>query len=156
MVHVPCKTRIALLGAFFACVSVAFAQMPSEEELVPMPTEWAARYNAHELEALSMLYTEDAVIMPPNTELAQGREAVIPITSAYHEMGAVEIDVHALESYAIEGDTAWGSGPYRLFDANGEVVGVGKFLVHYRVVDDEWKIARHIWNSDLPPAPAGE
>ncbi|MDZ7802090.1 MAG: DUF4440 domain-containing protein [Trueperaceae bacterium] len=152
MQHLARSPHIALAAAFLAVASVAFAQMPSEEALVAMPVEWGARYNANDLEGVSMLYAEDAVVMPPNAELVQGRDNVTPILAAYQEAGAVRIDVHALESYGIEGGTAWGVGPYRLFDGDGEVVGVGKFLIMYRAVDGTWKITRHIWNSDLPPA----
>lgn len=153
---VSISVRTALFFVLVAAGSFTLAQMPSEEDLLALPTEWHAHYNANELDALAMLYTEDATIMPPNAELAQGREAVQAIMRGYHEAGAVRIDVPPLETYEIFGDAAWGSGPYRLYDAEGEVVGVGTYLIVYRVNDGRWRVSRHMWNSDLPPAAAEE
>jgi ketosteroid isomerase-like protein len=120
-----------------------------------MSPSWEAFYNAADVDGLVGLYTDDAVIMPPDAPAAQGADAMRANVEAYFGFGLVRSEVPAIEEYEISGDLAWGAGPYRFYDANGNLAAAGKYLVVYRFADGVWRIARHMWSSDAPPAAAG-
>lgn len=132
-------------------VPAAWAQAPDEAALLEMLPAWADAYNANDLDALAMLYTEDAVIMPPNRERVHGRDASKALAASYIEAGAVEIELPSPDAYAVVGETAWIEGTYRFFAPDGSPADVGKYLDVYRFEDGAWRIQHHMWNSDLPP-----
>jgi uncharacterized protein (TIGR02246 family) len=107
------------------------------------PSRWAA------------LYTNDAVIMPPNSAPAEGRGAIESWLKALPVV-ITEADGVALE-VAGTGDLAYVRGTYSL---SMEVPGVtqpvrqdGKLLqIYTRQQDGTWLLARDIWNANASPA----
>ena len=144
---------VTLLVLTFAA-SLVVAQEPDEEGLVELPGTWQDTYNAHDLDALAALYTEDAVLMPPNGERVRGRGAAVALASSYIEAGAVRIASPPPDAYGIHGDTAWIEGTYRFFAEDGSPVDVGKYLGLYRHEGGTWRLQHHMWSSDLPPMAA--
>jgi ketosteroid isomerase-like protein len=148
--------RTALALAFACATALGFAQAPDVEALLSMSPTWEAHYNAGDLDALTMLYTEDAVLMPPDLPSLTGVDAMRAIVQTFFDVGLVGSEVPRIEAYGVMGDEAWGAGPFRFFDASGNLVVEGKYLVVYRYVDGAWRIARHMWSNDAPlPAPGG-
>ena len=101
--------------------------------------------------ALATLYTDDAVIMPPNVERVQGHEALKALANAYIDAGAVQIELPPPDAHDVLGETAWIEGTYRFFAPDGSPVDIGKYPDVYRFEDGMWRIQRHMWSSDLPP-----
>jgi uncharacterized protein (TIGR02246 family) len=144
---------VAILVLTFAA-SIVVAQEPDEEGLVGLSGTWQEAYNAQDLDALAELYTEDAVLMPPNGERMRGHAAMRALTTSYLEAGAVRIETPPPDAYGLLGDTAWAEGTYRFFREDGSPLDVGKYLAVYRYEDGAWKMQHHMWSSDLPPMPA--
>ena len=103
--------------------------------------------------ALAMMYTEDAMIIPPNAPVVEGRENVRrffesfpPITSFSFE--PLEIDGR--------GDLAYFRGRYTLTmnvaDGSSVTDSGTSFTVHRRQPDGTWPIYMDMFNSDLPAA----
>ena len=101
--------------------------------------------------------TEDAVWLPPNAALVEGRDAVrawaLPFTEA--EEFSVTWEATGVEVSAA-GDLAYSMGTYEysLKDAEGNPVSdKGKFVdIWKKQADGSWKAAIGIWNSDQPAA----
>ncbi len=148
--------RTVLALAFAGATAFGFAQAPTVEALLSVSPTWEAHYNAGDLDALTMLYTEDAVLMPPDLPSLTGVDAMRAIVQSFLDVGLVRAEVPRIEAYGVVGDEAWGAGPFRFFDASGTLVVEGKYLVVYRYVDGVWRIARHMWSNDAPlPTPEG-
>ena len=148
--------RLAMTLVLVWTVSGGTALAQGVVDLLTMSPTWEAFYNAADLDGLAGLYTEDAVVMPPDMPEAVGSPVLRAIAEAYLAAGLVRSEVPAVTSYGVLGDEAWGTGPYRFFDADGNLIAEGKYVVVYRFGDGVWKIARHIWNNDAPlPAPGG-
>jgi uncharacterized protein (TIGR02246 family) len=105
--------------------------------------------------AVAALYTEDAVLMPPNAPAVEGRSAIqafftsLPPVTAF-DLKTVEIDGR--------GDLAYVSGNYAMTitpPGGTPVNDTGKFLeIHRRQPDGSWPLHRDMFNSDVPlPAP---
>lgn len=101
-------------------------------------------------------YTEDAVILPPNTPAVEGWD---PIKSYILTEGTeVDFKVDMLEIEG-RGDLAYVRGTYSETvtrpGADTPTKDTGKYIEIWRKQPDgSWKVIRDIWNSDLPAPPA--
>lgn len=151
-----------VLLMMFGCapqVDVAAEQAAIEQAL----SDWLVATNKpgeEGAEGHASFFTEDAVLLPPNTARVEGRDAIrawgMPSTSAEDfsiNWTATSIAVSA------GGDLAYATGTYELSlkDAEGNTVSDnGKFLdVWKKQADGSWKVVAGAFNSDLPlPAAA--
>ncbi len=106
---------------------------------------------AGDWDALAALYTEDAVVMPPNQELVIGRSAIRNLFSV------LTVSDFQLEPIEIDGcgDLAFARGSYSwtLRVGDGEPArDHGKWLTIWRKQPDgTWLLSQDIWNSDQAP-----
>jgi uncharacterized protein (TIGR02246 family) len=114
---------------------------------------WAAAIAAGNAAAVAALYTDDALVMPPNGEAVTGRPA---IEKAFQGMIASGVKQATLTAKEVEahGDTATEVGAYSIKDAAGKEIDRGKYIVVWKRVQGQWKLHRDIWNSNLPMPPA--
>jgi ketosteroid isomerase-like protein len=101
-------------------------------------------------------YAPEAVLMPPNHPIVEGRKAIQNFLQGLMDGGFVGI---TLETTSVEsaGRLAYGRGRYRLAmaPAGGEPVHeTGKYIVAYsRQPNGAWRAVADIFNSDGPAAP---
>jgi uncharacterized protein (TIGR02246 family) len=110
--------------------------------------------NAGDAARWASVYTEDAVMMPPNSPVVEGRAAIqswlamLPVKITDAEGTTVEVEG--------AGDVAYVRGTYSM---NLQIAGVpesvpqqGKLLhIYTRQPTGSWLLARDIWNSDAAP-----
>jgi uncharacterized protein (TIGR02246 family) len=102
--------------------------------------------------AVAALYTENARLMPPNSELAEGKAAIQAVFQAFVDMGAKSLKLEVGELHEF-GDTAVELGTYQLElepPGAGTITDLGKFIVMWRREGGVWKLDADIWNSNLP------
>lgn len=109
--------------------------------------QFAAAFKERDASALADFYTDDALVLPPNAELVQGREAVRGLWEHIFQLGVAEVRLDTIDVDE-QGDVAIETGRATLFDGAGAVVDEGKYLVVWR--KDTWKMCRDIWNSSRP------
>lgn len=113
--------------------------------------EWVETYSRNDWEALAMLFTPDAVMMPPNGSAVTGRDAIAAWENEYEAGFRIAFELAAIEG---SGDLAYVRGRSCVFipdGAGGYGVDLGKFLeVRRRQPDGDWLIEADIFNSDLP------
>ena len=117
---------------------------------------WAAAYNAGDADKIMALYSEDAVLMPPDAPAAQGHAAMRDFLTA-DIAGAKAAGVSLVlddDAAGINGDLGWHSGTFKVNDASGATVGTGKWVEVWRKSAGKWLMIRDIWNNDAPPAAA--
>jgi uncharacterized protein (TIGR02246 family) len=98
--------------------------------------KWIAAFNQGDAAAVAALYTEGATLMPPNSEMIEGREGV---QNFWH--GAIQSGLKnaSLTTVAVQ---AQGQDP--------QVVS-GKYVVVWQKGSDgAWKLHVDIWNSNMP------
>lgn len=116
--------------------------------------ELMAAFESRDGQALGLLYTEDATLMPPNAEPALGREAIVKVWESLFEL---PLPILRLETDEIHGtgDVVTAEGRYALLGADGGTVEAGKYLVVYKKTEAGWRLHRDIWSSNSPAtAPA--
>ncbi|QYJ01354.1 DUF4440 domain-containing protein [Thalassovita mediterranea] len=120
-------------------------------EIEAASAAWVEAYNANDWEALAELFTEDAILMPPNDPAVVGREA-IAAWEAENETGfRIVLDI---ENISGSGDTAYVRGRSCLFipQADGSYgVDAGKFLEVRKLQENgDWLLDVDIFNSNAP------
>ena len=103
-------------------------------------------------EAFAALYTVDAIVMPPNESIIQGRGAIKASNEA--SPPTIEADL-TIEDIDGRGDLAYVRGTYSLTiqpeGAPEPIRDTGKYIeIRRKQQDGSWLIAIDIWNSDLP------
>lgn len=119
--------------------------------------DWAAAYNAGDVETIVAKYSDNAVVMGPGAPAAAGRDAIrefIARDSAGAKAAGVTLVIGGNDEVGVSGDLAWHSGPYTVNDASGNAVDSGNYLEVQQNFDGKWMIIRDIWNSDRAPAAA--
>jgi ketosteroid isomerase-like protein len=117
-------------------------------ELGALSDRWEEALNSGDIDSLVAMYTEDARIMAPNAELAQGKAAV---EASFGGMIAAGLrgELNTTEA-TVAGDIGYHVGTYSIKTGDGVVVDRGKFTETWRKNGAGWQISNDIWNSDLP------
>jgi uncharacterized protein (TIGR02246 family) len=120
---------------------------------------YVAASNQGDAEALAALYTDDAMLLPPDHEAIQGREAI----GAFWRQGTDEgLEVTTL-TVEVDGDLGYSVGRYHLPPTDEEPADSGKYVMCLkRQRDGSWKLTADIWNrsaegdedDDSSPAPS--
>jgi ketosteroid isomerase-like protein len=103
--------------------------------------------------AVVALYTQDAILLPPDAPVAQGSDAIRAVLQGYVDAGAQSL---ALETTALDdqGDMVVDIGRYTLGlqpPGADPITDVGKYLqVYKRQSDGSFRIAYDCFNSDGP------
>ena len=108
-----------------------------------------------DLEKAMMVYSDDATILPPNAEMMNGREAITAFWKAGLDMGIKEAKLETVEVTPIGENYAYELGKYELKIEPGggqTIMDHGKYMMIWKLVDDEWKWHSDAWNTSLPPA----
>jgi uncharacterized protein (TIGR02246 family) len=107
---------------------------------------YVAATNAGDAEALTRLYTDDAVLLPPDHQPIQGRDAIADFWRQGTDPG-LEVTTLRLE---VDGDIGYLVGRYHLPPTDEEPADSGKYVMCLkRQSDGVWKLAADIWNSSV-------
>ncbi len=103
--------------------------------------------------AIAALYTDDATLLPPNSEMIKGRPGIEAFWKGGLDMGIKDAVLTAVEVSAV-GDLAYEIGKYaiKIQPAGQPVIeDSGKYIVIWKKqADGSWKLHVDIWNTSLP------
>ena len=113
-----------------------------------------AAVNRGDAAEAAALYTEDAVVLAPNTATVRGRDGIKALFDGmFQQMGPPALTLSTSDVTEL-GDTAYEVGTYTMKaqpPGGAALNDTGKYVVIWkRQRDDSWKLAVDIWNSDLP------
>ena len=114
---------------------------------------WLQLVKAKDAAGIAELYAEDGAVMPPNAPIGKGRTAIQQTWASM--MGTPGFDLTFTPEQILvssSGDMALDRGTYRLTITpdGGSQTDTGKYVVVWRKIGREWKVAADIFNSDLP------
>ena len=103
--------------------------------------------------AIAALYTDDATLMPPNSEMINGKSGIEAFWKGGLEMGIRDAVLTTVEVLGM-GDLACEIGQYKLKIQPGGQAALednGKYIVIWkRQADGSWKLHVDIWNTSMP------
>jgi uncharacterized protein (TIGR02246 family) len=125
-----------------------------KQEVDRLAGEFAAAFNRGDMATVASFYVEDAKVMPPGSEVVQGRQAIEQFwRSAQEQMGVKEVTINVQEVEA-SGDIAYeiGTATLKIEPPGGQAITAPfKYLVvRKRQADGAWPLAVDIWNSNTP------
>lgn len=149
---------LVLLVALAACARPA-GDAGAPDEIRRVFDRYVEASNGRDADALAALYAEDALLLPPDQELVEGREAIREFWEDGTEPGLTA----SVERIEVTGDLAFLVGRYALPPTELDAADVGKLVLCLRRdrADGAWRITCDIWNGSLTEpmedvAPRGE
>ncbi len=110
--------------------------------------QWLAAFAKGDAAAIAALYTEDATMLPPGSDLVTGHAGITGVVQGMIKSG---LKITMLKTLAIEqhGPSAREIGRFA-----GDVPGTdnkpvtveGKYVVNWKDVKGQWKLDTDIWN----------
>jgi ketosteroid isomerase-like protein len=145
------KVSIIVVSLFVIGVCLSLQTTISEEkideDIAAAVEKFLAAFNSGNAAGVAMMYAKEAKIMPPNSEIVTGREAIQAFWKVGIDMGAkAALKIAEVEKHD---DTAIEIGLYEL-SGGGQTLDKGKYVTIWKKVEGEWKMHRDIWNSNLP------
>ena len=155
----------AAIGVLLSLSTTAFAaEQPTDPEATfkAGTIEWIDAYNAGEPDRIIALYSEDAIVMPPDAPSVTGDAALRSFLAdemAEAKKGRITIILTGDDEADTSGDLGWHRGTFKVVGEGGASLGTGKFLEIWQRQQGKWRITRDIWNNDAaaatpPPGPA--
>jgi uncharacterized protein (TIGR02246 family) len=116
--------------------------------------QWEQAFNRGDAAGVASLYTENGSLLPPNAEIAQGREAIQQSIQGFIDAGLKNIAFTTVD-VGTSGDLAYEIGRYSLDiqppGSEQTVTDRGKYvIVARRQSDGSWKLVTDIFNTSQP------
>lgn len=150
-----------LSGLLIACSanvgsdkSAADSGAAHEQAIRETNEQWLALIRDHDAAAVSRLYAADGAMMAPGAPIALGQPALEKAWGGLMQMPGFGLTFEADQIVvASGGDMALDRGTYQLSldGPEGATKDIGKYVVVWRNVDGQWKVAADIFNSDGAP-----
>lgn len=96
-------------------------------------------------------YTEDAQLLPPNSDFVRGRQSIGDYWRGAMDLGIRSVELHTGEVEQ-HGDRVTEVNTATLLGAGDQVIDEVKYIVIWKREGGEWKIHRDIFNSSRPAA----
>ena len=106
------------------------------------------------VEALAALYTEDACLLPPNSEIIRGRQAIQDFLGIAMQQGGWKDIILTTVELVGSGDIINEIGNFKTIvhpEGQERIENKGKYVVLWKRKTEGWKMHWDIWNSSLPP-----
>ncbi|HEX3414096.1 MAG TPA: SgcJ/EcaC family oxidoreductase [Stellaceae bacterium] len=134
---------------FIGCLSLGSPALAQNKATIEKLNDvWTAAFNKGDAAAVAALYTEDAYVLPPGSAMVKGRAAI----EAFWRQAAQQMTdakLTTLDVLPLGRSAAREIGTVTLKTKSQppqEVVG--KYVVVWRKIGREWKLATDIWNTD--------
>jgi ketosteroid isomerase-like protein len=148
------KRLLAIIPIALVLVIASCNQAPppgNPKIIEDLSTAWQEALNTKDLDTLTMIYTSNARIMPPNGKMMRGAEGVRATFGAMMDAGLT--GKTSIMEISMSGGLAHKIGTYQVMEGE-TVVDTGKFIETWLQGDDgKWRISNDVWNSDNPPPP---
>ena len=150
-----CLLRAALLALVAAGPAHAQASRSDITAIQEAARQFSAAYMRGDVDAITALYTPDAVIFPERSDAISGHDA---LRRYWTRKTGQKMTRHVLipTQVKIDARNAYDHGIYEIAgERNGKAWGPirGKYLVVWRREPDGWKMQLDMWNSGPEPKP---
>ena len=139
--------RLALLSLCLALgIAPAFAQ--DKATIEKLNAAWMAAFDKGDAAAVAAMYTEDAYVLPPGGEMVKGRAAIEAFwRQAAQQMTDAKLTIVDLLPLGPEAAREIGTVTLKTKSQPPQEIA-GKYVVVWRKLGADWKLAADIWNSN--------
>lgn len=139
------KSILILAAMLFSLSATAFAS-DAHTAIEAQNAKFIAAYNAGDAAGVAAVYTQDAVIMPPDGAAITGHDAVAAFWQSEFDSGSAGATLTTLEVVKIDDNNAVERAQFEVFNSAGASLSVGKYVVYWRKTGDGWLMHWDIWN----------
>jgi uncharacterized protein (TIGR02246 family) len=138
--------RIVMFIALLSLGAPALAQ--NKATIEKLNDVWTAAFNKGDAAAVAALYTEDAYVLPPGSAMVKGRSAIEAFwRQAAQQMSDAKLTTVDILPLGRSAAREIGTVTLKTKSQPPQEV-VGKYVVVWRKVGRDWKLATDIWNTD--------
>lgn len=102
--------------------------------------------------AVAANYSEDAWVMPSNSEPVKG-SGIAALWGSFIRMGVKDVKL-VVDDVAGNADILSETGHYEIYAAENKLLDKGKYVVVWKPVNGVWKMYRDIFNTSMPAVAA--
>jgi uncharacterized protein (TIGR02246 family) len=140
----------AALVAFLASPCVAET---ATGEIEKAHQQYLEALNEGDAVMLASMSTEHAILLPPNAEMIEGREAIKEYWRSVFTAGLKDLSVRTVRVDEYGGDAASEIGRIHLNAPATRDVLEGKYVIVWRKRGESWLLDSVIWNFTQPAVP---
>jgi uncharacterized protein (TIGR02246 family) len=138
--------RIVMIIGCLSVGSPALAQ--NKATIEKLNDVWTAAFNRGDAAAVAALYTEDAYVLPPGSAMVKGRAAIEAFwRQAAQQMSDAKLTTVDVLPLGRSAAREIGTVTLKTKSQPPQEV-VGKYVVVWRKIGRDWKLATDIWNTD--------
>lgn len=138
--------RIVMIIGCVSLGSPALAQ--NKATIEKLNDAWTAAFNKGDAAAVAALYTEDAYVLPPGSAMVKGRTAIEAFwRQAAQQMTDAKLTTVDVLPLGRSAAREVGTVTLKTKSQPPQEV-VGKYVVVWRKIGRDWKLATDIWNTD--------
>lgn len=142
--------RIAVVAALVAFLASPCVAQTAAGEIEKAQQQYLEALNEGDAAMLARMSTERAVLLPPNAEMIQGREAIEKYWRSVFAAGLREVSARTVRVDEYGGDAAREIGRFRLSAPAPRDVLEGKYVIIWRKSGENWLLDSEIWNFTQP------
>ncbi len=145
------KQKLILLSTLlliFSCNSFQVDNSNLHEAIVTLSEKFMENVSSGNSAGLASLYTENGQLLPTNSELITGKQAIQEFWQGGLDMGIKSIKLEIIEVEGFE-TMAFEVGKYTIFAEEDHMIDTGKYIVIWKQEDGQWKLHRDIWNTSM-------
>jgi uncharacterized protein (TIGR02246 family) len=146
---------VTLLGIALAAPGHAWSQLSDADRkgIQDVTDRWLKAMENNDSTAVAALYTEDAMLLPPNEPVVKGRAAIRHYLGQFPKITSFKAPLVDIDG---SGNLAYARGTYEVTlmppGAKTPVKDSGKFIeIRRKEPDGSWLILLDLWNPDAPP-----
>jgi uncharacterized protein (TIGR02246 family) len=134
---------------FIGCLSLGSPALAQNKATIEKLNDaWTAAFNEGDAAAVAALYTEDAYVLPPGSAMVKGRAAIEAFwRQAAQQMTDAKLTTVDVRPLGRSAAREVGTVTLKTKSQPPQEV-VGKYVVVWRKVGRDWKLATDIWNTD--------
>ncbi len=139
-----CRVLYAVTISLVLLAGTAVAQ--DKLTIQKLNDEWSAAFNKGDSHAVAELYTEDAYVLPAGGEMVHGRQALQGFwDTAMKQLGDAKLTTVNVQPLGSDAAREIGTFSFKT-KGNAPQDVSGKYVVVWRKVNNQWKLATDIWN----------
>jgi uncharacterized protein (TIGR02246 family) len=138
-------SRLAAI-AILLTLAAASAAAQTKPMIQELNDQWGAAFNKGDSHALAELYAEDAYVLPAGAEMVHGRQAIQGFwDNAMKQLGDGRLTTVDVQPLGPDAAREIGTFSFKTKGSQPQEVN-GKYVVVWRKINDQWKLAADIWN----------
>ncbi|MBV8664690.1 MAG: DUF4440 domain-containing protein [Hyphomicrobiales bacterium] len=147
------KAAVAALFALFTSPSLA---QTTAGEIEKANQQFVQAIEAGDAATIARVYTEHAVVLPPNARMIEGRDAIQKYWQGVIDAGLGDLTLNSIRVDEYGGDAAREIGWFRVKEPRDQAGPVeGKYVVVWRKIGSDWRHDSDIWNFTSRQGPSG-